>query len=67
MCVILDVNLIGRFKKNPVGEDMKPVHQWLENKNGKIVYADTDKFRKEWDKGGDTNCVDNYIEEINSD
>lgn len=52
MCVILDVNLIGRFKKDPVDEDMKPVHQWLERKNGKIVYSDTDKFRKEWDRGG---------------
>lgn len=52
MCVILDVNLIGRFKKNPVDEDMKPVHQWLESKNGKIVYSDTEKFRKEWDEGG---------------
>ena len=52
MCVILDVNLIGRFKKDPVDEDMKPVHQWLERKNGKIVYSDTEKFRREWDKGG---------------
>ncbi len=52
MCAILDVNLIGRFKKDPVDEDMKPVHQWLERKNGKIVYSDTDKFRKEWDRGG---------------
>ena len=52
MCAILDVNLIGRFKKDPVDEDMNPVHQWLERKNGKIVYSDTEKFRKEWDKGG---------------
>ena len=52
MCAILDVNLIGRFKKDPADEDMKPVHQWLERKNGKIVYSDTDKFRKEWDRGG---------------
>ncbi len=52
MCVILGVNLIGRFKKDPVDEDMKPVHQWLERKNGKIVYSDTEKFRREWDKGG---------------
>ena len=27
MCVILDVNAFGRFKKDPVNEDMKPVHQ----------------------------------------
>ncbi len=52
MCAILDVNLIGRFKKDPVDEDLKFVHQWLERKNGKIVYSDTEKFRKEWDKGG---------------
>lgn len=52
MCAILDVNLIGRFKKDPVDDDMKPVHQWLERKKGKIVYSDTEKFKKEWDKGG---------------
>ena len=31
---------------------MKPVRQWLERKNSKIVYSDTEKFRREWDEGG---------------
>ena len=52
MCVILDANCIGRYNKSPIDEDIKPVHQWIERKNGKIVYSDTDKFKKEWDKGG---------------
>ncbi len=51
MCVILDANCIGDFNDS-ANEDMKPVRQWLERKNSKIVYSDTEKFRKEWDKGG---------------
>lgn len=52
MCVILDANCIGNYNKNPVDEDLKPVKQWIESKNGKIVYSDTDKFRNEWTAGG---------------
>ena len=37
MCVILDANCIGKYNKNPVDEDMKPVKHWIESKNGKIV------------------------------
>ena len=51
MCIILDVNSIGKFK-NPADEDMEPVWDWLERKNGKIVYAYTEQFNKEWDAGG---------------
>ena len=51
MCVILDANCIGNFNDS-ANEDMKPVRQWLERKNSKIVYSDTEKFRREWDKGG---------------
>lgn len=51
MCVILDTNTFGKFK-NPTDEDMKPVWQWLDNKNGKIVYANTKKFEDEWERGG---------------
>ena len=52
MCVILDANCIGKYNKNPVDEDLKPVKQWIASKNGKIVYSDTDKFRSEWVAGG---------------
>lgn len=51
MCIILDVNSIGKFK-NPDDEDMEPVRDWLERKNGKIVYSYTEQFNKEWDEGG---------------
>ena len=51
MCVILDANCIGDFNDS-ANEDMKPVRQWLERKNSKIVYSDTEKFRREWDEGG---------------
>ena len=51
MCIILDVNRIGKFK-NPADEDMGPVRYWLKSKNGKIVCSDTEQFRREWDAGG---------------
>lgn len=51
MCVILDANCIGDFS-NSANEDMKPVRQWLESRNGKIVYSDTEKFKREWNIGG---------------
>lgn len=47
MCVILDTNCIGRFIKG-TNEDIKPVRHWVYKKNGKIVYAATEKFRAEW-------------------
>ena len=51
MCIILDVNRIGKFK-NPADEDMGPVRYWLQKKNGKIVCSDTEQFKREWDAGG---------------
>lgn len=51
MCAILDANTFSRFK-DPTDNDMKPVWKWLEDKNGKIAYAITEKFEAEWVKGG---------------
>ena len=51
MCVILDVNSIGKFK-DPADEDMEPVWNWLDRRNGKIAYASTKKFEEEWERGG---------------
>lgn len=51
MCAILDANTFHKFK-DPSDEDMKPVWKWLESKNGKIVYANTEKFEQEWYRGG---------------
>lgn len=47
MCVILDANLFGKFDE-PGNEDMKPLHRWLDNQNGRIVYTNTEKFEEEW-------------------
>ncbi len=51
MCVILDVNNIGKFNE-PADEDMKPVWNWLDRQNGKIAYTSTKKFEEEWERGG---------------
>ncbi len=51
MCAILDANTFNKFK-DPADKDMEPVWNWLENKSGKLVYADTPKFEEEWGRGG---------------
>ena len=51
MCVILDANTFGKFR-NPDDEDMAPVWKWLDNRNGKIIYSNTEKFESEWERGG---------------
>ena len=55
MCIILDTNMLGRFKKrdkDKQDEDMEPIWNWLDKKNGKIVYSNTKKFKKEWIERG---------------
>ena len=51
MCIVLDANLFGKFD-DPHNEDMKPVHRWLDKQYGKIVYSDTQRLRREWERGG---------------
>ncbi len=51
MCAILDTNTFGRFR-NEKDENLEPVRKWLQKKNGKIVYSNTEKYKKEWKKGG---------------
>ena len=47
MCLILDTNMFGGFTSNH--EDMRPIHNWLEKKNGKIVYTKHGKYAQEID------------------
>ena len=60
MCVILDTNTFGKFK-NLNDEDMEPVWKWLDNRNGKIVYANTKKFEDEWERGGMSHLRDQMM------
>ena len=60
MCVILDANTFGKFK-NLTDEDMTPVWKWLDNRNGKIVYANTEKFEDEWERGGMSHLRDQMM------
>ena len=46
MCLILDANEYGDYL-NPKNEDMKPVRDWVEKKNGRIAYAPTNQMKKE--------------------
>ena len=60
MCVILDTNTFHKFK-NLDDEDMVPVWKWLDNRNGKIVYANTKKFEEEWERGGMSHLRDQMM------
>ena len=51
MCIIVDTNTFHKLRE-PDDEDMEPVWTWLEKRDGKIAYADTEKLEAEWDKGG---------------
>ena len=63
--MILDANTFGKFK-NPADEDMAPVWRWLDNRNGKIVYANTKKFEDEWERGGMSHLRDQMMRQVNS-
>ena len=56
MCIILDANMLSRFKKH-ADEDIKPVWDWLRKENNKIAYSTTEKFKQEWTKGGGDNLM----------
>ncbi len=60
MCVILDANTFGKFR-NANDEDMAPVWKWLDNRNGTIVYSNTEKFEHEWERGGMSHLRDQMM------
>ena len=51
MCIILDANCFGDFR-NGSNKDMQPIRRWLAQRNGKIAYSDTAKFKSEWKTRG---------------
>ena len=44
MCMILDNDTWGDFLKQK--PDMQPIHDWLEQKNGKLVYSNHQGFQE---------------------
>ena len=51
MCIILDANCFAGFRDR-ANQDMRPIRRWLAQKNGKIAYSNTSKFRDEWKSSG---------------
>ena len=49
MCLILDTNMYGPFLSHD-NEDMLPVRDWIERKNGKIAYSGMGKMKIELEK-----------------
>ena len=39
MCLIIDANMCGRFFATPASADFVPVWQWLEGRDGAIVFG----------------------------
>ena len=62
MCIILDANMLSRFKKR-ADEDIKPVWDWVITENGKIAYSTTEKFKEEWTKGRRGQCDERAAKE----
>ena len=44
MCMILDNDTWGDFLKQK--PDMQPIHKWLEQKNGKLIYSNHQGFQE---------------------
>ncbi|MBC6415797.1 MAG: PIN domain-containing protein [Bdellovibrionales bacterium] len=44
MCLILDNNQWGDFLEKK--DDIIPIHDWLEKKNGKLIYSNHEKFKE---------------------
>ena len=47
MCIIVDANKLGDFLADPVSEDSRPIHDWLNRGRGSIVYSTDGRFAKE--------------------
>ena len=47
MCMIVDADRLGRFLANPVHEDVVPIREWLDRREGRIVYSTGGKFARE--------------------
>ena len=45
MCIILDANMLSRFKKRD-DENMGPVRDWVYRGNGKIAYSTTEDLKE---------------------
>ena len=51
MCMIIDANRLGRFLADPVHEDAAPIRDWLDRRDGRIVYSTGGKFSREVGRG----------------
>ncbi len=48
MCIIVDTNKIVNFFKSPQGQDNAPIHRWINEKGGVLVYSKGGKLGKEF-------------------
>lgn len=47
MCIIVDANRLGAFLSDPTNDDAAPIHEWLNRRDGRIVYSTGGAFAKE--------------------
>jgi len=47
MCIIVDTDRLGVFLSNPTADDALPIHEWLTQRGGKLVYSAGGQFGAE--------------------
>ncbi len=47
MCIIVDANKMGIFLSDPMRDEVEPIHKWLINGSGNLVYSTGGAFAKE--------------------
>lgn len=47
MCIIIDANVLSKFLSDPPDADAAPIHDWIKNKGGTIIFSTSGKFAAE--------------------
>ena len=47
MCIIIDANVLSKFLADPPSPDAGPIHNWINNMGGTIIFSTGGKFNKE--------------------
>lgn len=51
MCIIVDANRLGVLLSRRTNEDVKPIHDWLDDRQGMIIYSTGGEFENDVSEG----------------
>lgn len=60
MCIIVDADRLGIFLSDPIAEDAVPIHKWLEEGGGKLVYSTSGQFSAEVGRPSKRRLAEHY-------